>query len=432
MLRRREILGAAGAGILSTALPRPAGLLRRAFAGDDTIRTVVVIFLRGGADALSVIVPFGDETYYALRPTQAIAPEATGDVPGVIQLDKTFGLNPALAPLEPFWAAGKFAGIVNVGSPHPTRSHFDAQDFMEYAAPGSRTIRDGWLNRYLHRTRKPALVLSASQESNLRAFALQGLLPRALRGRYPVLAVPDKRVLDDDEVLDLFEPLYEDEGEQDSLAGEMSRRADESDAVLQTGRDTVSTLRRFREIVSGPDEEKRHAYPATAVGAKLQAIAKVIRAGAGLEVAALDIGGWDTHANQGSTDGTMTRLLGGLAQGIAAFADDLGPALENTLVVTMSEFGRTCRENGNFGTDHGHGGCMLLLGGSVAGGKIHGDWNGLAEQSMYQSRDLHASTDFRDVFAAILRDHLRLDVPADFFPDYRADYRAKPLRGLFA
>jgi len=428
MMRRREILGAAGAGLISAALPWQSGLLRRAVADDDAIRTVVVIFLRGGADALSAIVPYGDKNYYAMRPTLAIPAETTDEQAGVLPLDKTFGLHPALAPLEPFYTAGRLAGIVNVGSPHPTRSHFDAQDFMEYAAPGSRTVRDGWLNRYLHLTRSILSKPGSERVSWLRALAMQGLLPRSLRGRYPALAVPNRSVLEDDKVLDIFEPLYEDEGEQDSLAAEMRRLDEENDQVVQTGRNTVATLRRFRELVGRKESGKRIAYPKTAVGARLQAIAKVIRAGGGLEVAALDIGGWDTHANQGSTDGAITRLLGGLAGGVAAFAEDLGPALDNTLIVTMSEFGRTCRENGNFGTDHGHGGFMFLLGGSVAGGKIHGKWDGLAERSIYQSRDLHVSTDFRDVFAAILRDHLRLDVPDDFFPDYRA----KPLRGLFA
>ncbi len=427
MLRRRQILGAAGAGLVSAALPWQAGLLRRAFAGDDAIRTVVVIFLRGGADPLNAVVPYGDERYYALRPTLAIPPEATADGPGVVPLDKTFGLHPALAPLKPFWDSGRLAAVLNTGSPHATRSHFDAQDFMEYAAPGVRTIRDGWLNRYLHLTRKIATERGAKPESWLRAIAMQGLLPRALRGRYPVLAVPGKRVLDDDDVLDLFEPLYEDEGEQKSLEAEMRRREEEKDEVVQTGRNTVATLRRFREIVSQPERREPPAYPATALGARLQTIAKVIRSGEGLELAALDIGGWDTHAAQGATDGAMPRLLDGLAGAVAAFAADLGPALDDTLIVTMSEFGRTCRENGNFGTDHGHGGFMLLLGGSVAGGKIHGKWDGLDEKSMYQGRDLQVSTDFRDVFAAVLRDHLRLDVPRDFFPDYRA----KALSGLF-
>ncbi len=417
-LRRRDLLKAGGAGVLALSLP--ATLLRRAMAEEGRVRTLVVLFLRGGADPLSAFVPHGDERYYALRPTLAIAPEDTEASRGVIALDKTFGLHPALAPLHPYWKSGRFAGVLNVGSPHPTRSHFDAQDFMEYAAPGSRTIRDGWLNRYLALPRTSKSKRDDAEPALLRALAMQGLLPRSLRGEIPVLAVPDQRVLADDQLLDLFEPLYDDD--------EMGGRSEKDDPVLTTGRNTVKTLKRFRDIVKRPRRGGGAKYPENALGKKLAAIATVIRADEGLQLAAVDIGGWDTHANQGATEGTMGRLLGSVGGSLAAFADDLGPRLDDTLIVTMSEFGRTCRENGNYGTDHGHGGFMMLLGGSVAGGRLHGKWDGLAEKAMYQGRDLPVTTDFRDVFATVLRDHLRFDVPKGFFPDHRISW----VRDLFA
>ena len=419
-LGRREFLKAAGVGIASFALPLPAGSQGRTASVGAASRTLVVIYLRGGMDALNTLVPYADENYYRMRPTLAIPPEDTDESAGVIHLDDAFGLNPALAALKPLWDAGKLAAIVNVGSPHPTRSHFDAQDFMEHAAPGLRTVHDGWLNRYLALSRAVPDGEGVVRKVPLRALAMQGLLPRALRGSYTVLAVPDGRVLHDKALLDLFEPFYGDYSE-----GGMPARREEEDAVLSTGRDTIETLRRFQEIVGRGSLRGRGLR--TAVDAKLAAIGQVIRAGEGLEVAAIDLGGWDLHANQGGVEGKMTRLLQGLGDGLAAFAEDLGPHLERTLVVTMTEFGRTCRENGNYGTDHGHGGLMLLMGGGVAGGRVHGSWTGLEESDLYQSRDLAVTTDFRDVFASVLREHLGFEAPEGFFPDYGAT----PLRGLF-
>jgi len=406
-VKRRDFLKTGGAGILSLALPFPSGCLRSAFAGEDTRPTLVVLYLRGGMDALNAVIPYKDKHYHDLRPTLALAPDA------VVPLNSKFALHPSLGALKPFWDKGVFAPIVNVGSPHPTRSHFDAQDFMEYAAPGLRTMRDGWLNRYL--------ALTGDKPGSLRALAMQGLLPRALRGRVPVLAVPDRKVLDNKQVLDMFGELY---GGTDM--GDPSRRKD--DDVLRTGRYTAKTLTRLKAIIDRAEARSAGKYPPGPLGAKLKAIAQVIRSGEGLEVAALDINGWDTHANQGATAGAMPNLMKRLGDGLAAFMTDLGPHLENTVIVTMTEFGRTCKENGNSGTDHGHGGLMLVMGGKVAGGKVHGKWTGIRETDMYQGRDLKVTTDFRDVFAEILKNHFRFKPPKGFFPDYRQS----SVRGLFA
>jgi len=359
---RRSILKAGGAGIASLAFPFPSGFMRSAFAGEARKPTLVVIYLRGGMDALNVVIPYKDKRYYDLRPTLAIPQDQ------VVPLDGKFGLHPALKALKPFFDKKQFAPIVNVGSPHPTRSHFDAQDFMEYAAPGLRTIRDGWLNRYLAQT---AGKKDAERDVALRGLAMQGLLPRSLRGEYPVVAIPDRKVLKDKKVLDMFGKLYGDED------GESAR-----DGVRKTGRATAKTLERFEEILAKAESRKTTtspslSYPAGGFGAKLKAIAHVIRSGEGLEVAALDINGWDTHANQGASEGTMPRMLSSLGDGLAAFMADLGPHLDSTVIVTMTEFGRTCKENGNFGTDHGHGGSMFIMGGGINGGKVHGKWAGL-------------------------------------------------------
>ena len=431
-IQRRTFLQASGASFASFVLPFPRGHLVRAFAGEEEKRpTLLVIFLRGGADALNVVVPYADERYYELRPTIAIPAESSEGQEGVLRLDDEFGLHPALASLMPAWKEKRLAPILNVGSPHPTRSHFDAQDFMEYAAPGLRTVRAGWLNRYLalsDRARaKAGDQVQAGQPEGLRVLAMQGLLPRSLRGDVPVLAVPEKKVLGDDELLDVFGPLYGESATGEPADAAMGGERDERDAVLESGRDTVQALERFRAIVDGSPNAAGD-YPPGRLGSALSDLARVIRAGEELELAALDVIGWDTHINQGGTRGLMADLLSNLGDSLAAFMNDLGEHRERTLVLAMTEFGRTCKENGNYGTDHGHGGLMLLLGGGVAGGKVHGRWNGLSEKSLYESRDLRVTTDFRDVFAEVLLQHFRFETPADFFPGYEPE-RVRKLFG---
>ena len=417
-LDRRDFLSMGGGGALALSLPMP-----RIFFGDPKAREtrpLIVIYLRGGQDALNTIVPYGDPIYYEIRPTIAIPMEDGPDGKGVIRLDKTFGLHPALAPLKPLFDRKLFAPILNVGSPHPTRSHFDAQDFMEYAAPGLRNVRSGWLNRYLQHT-------SSEKEEDpvLRAIAMQGLLPRSVRGDHPVLAVPQvrgrRRRRQGDDLLDLFDRLYEKSRsttDPNKKATSMSER--EPDRVVAAGRATIKALRRYQEVMSEPIPQKQGvSYPAGGLGDKLKSIAHLIKTGEPVQIACADYNGWDHHANEGGTDATIARLLDHLGRSLAAFIADLGDDAERCLVLTMTEFGRTCRENGNRGTDHGHGGAMLALGGGVKGGEIHGKWDGLEDKHLYMGRDLQATTDFRDVMNEVLRKHLEFKVPREFFPDYR-------------
>jgi uncharacterized protein (DUF1501 family) len=415
-MERREFLKLTGLGAAATMLPGtlPFQLFSQDTGTRSRLPTLVVIYLRGGADALNIVVPFADKRYYEIRPTIAIPEKDAEGTPGVIPLDSTFGLHPSLKALKPFWDSKKFAAIVSAGSPHETRSHFDAQDFMEYAAPGMRTIKDGWLNRYLEATKDRAKEKKGG-EAPLRAIAMQGLLPRALRGECPVLAVPDKKVLENEKVLGTFKDLY---GKDD----EMMKR--DEDPVVATGKDTLETLERYKAIVEKHRKERTATYPSGRLSQKLQDIAGVIHADAGLEVAALDVGGWDDHTNESTQ---LSNRLKEYAESVAAFATDLGDLMKDTLILTMTEFGRTCRENGNRGTDHGHGGMMFLVGGNVAGGKVHGRWNGLEDKALYQSRDLPVSTDFRDVFADVLRNHLKFDLPKEYFPKYQA----KEIKGLY-
>lgn len=416
---RRQFLTAAAIGAGMVMLP--SGLRLNAqdkpAAGKKkkTDPVLVLLYLRGGADALNMIVPYTDKRYYEIRPTIAIPAKGEG---AVLNLDKKFGLHPSLSGLNDWFKKGKLAPFVNVGSNHATRSHFSAQDFMEYAAPGNRTIRDGWLNRFLNATKQDT-------DSNLRALAMQGLLPRSLRGERPVLAVPNKKVMKDEELLELFEDLY---GEEDKKSDDMKTRdKEDKDAVRETGKKTIETLKRYREIMSKPIDGKREKFPAGKLGSQMKDVAQVIRADIGMQIACVDIGGWDDHVNEGGVEGNLATRLKTLGDSISAFATDIGDKLDNTLILCMSEFGRTARENGNTGTDHGHGGCMFMLGGNIDGGKVHGSWTGLSDEALYKKRDLPVTTDFRDVFNEVLVSHLGHAPSADFFPDYQA----KRVSGLF-
>lgn len=438
---RRDFFRRSGSAVLGASM---LGALADRAAYADTEKTwdnpsLVCIYLRGGADSLNAIIPHGDPLYYQYRPTIGIPREADGEEPGVIKLDRMFGLNPAMASLMPFYEKGMLAPILNVGSPHPTRSHFDAQDFMEYAAPGIRTITEGWLNRYLTTTSK------GDADSKLRALAMQPLLPRSVRGDYPVLAVPS---VNPDAALEAFGKLYKSCNEDVAIQRAEMRKEKEKRAemgmagkvedvkgerenrhsIITSGHNTVELLRRLRKII-GTDGAALPNYPTSRFGQQMAKIARVLKAGVGTEITAVDVRGWDHHARQGSTDGVYHRMLKDLSDGLAAFATDMGPRMNKTLVLVMSEFGRTVRENGNNGSDHGHGSWMLALGGminakSMKRSKVLGDWKGLEKRALYQGRDMPATTDFRIVFAEVLARLFGFDPfkgKHGFFPGYKPD-----------
>ena len=393
---RREFLLHSGA---LAALPLVSGLpLPRPAQERRAQPLLVVVYLRGGADFLNMVAPVEDKRYRELRPTIALSLED-----GAVPLDDGFALHPALAPL---WKARQFAPVICTGSPHDTRSHFTAQDFMERAAPGMPSVTTGWLNRYL-------AASARKDQSEFRAVALQTLLPRSLRGDYAALAVaPSRDQRAGEATLDEFEGLY-------GKGGEMEERRDEELDVVSSGRTTIHTLRRFNEIVAGAQPAEEAGYPRSGFASQLRTIAAVAKADCGLEVAAVDYNGWDHHINQGGLEGAQARMLADYAASLTAFCRDLGPRLEHTLVLTMTEFGRTVRENGNSGSDHGRGSGMFLVGGGVRGGRIHGKWKGLADKELEDGRDLPVTTDFRDVLAASLDGTFGFAAPKDFFPDYK-------------
>lgn len=447
---RRQFLAGSSAFMGAAALGLSPRALAQALRENGTPPTLVCVYLRGGCDPLNTIVPAGDQEYYNVRPTIAI-PARSDDPenPAVLPVTNMFGFHPAMKDLKDLYDQGKVAGLINTGSTHPTRSHFDAQDFMERAAPGIKTVTEGWLNRYLSAT-------STSQDRMLRAVAMQPVLPRALRGQYPVLAVPTGGA---DRAMRAFERLYScedneqaervnlglghnDTGEAPNaapadqpapaeegprlsggpaMAPQHKAEDDLEQELVESGAESIEKLRHLQGIVRGGGGGN---YPDGRLGRQLQQIAQIIKAGEGLEVAQVDYGGWDHHAYQGGSQGTQANMLGNLSESLKAFHDDLGPDMDKTMVLVMTEFGRTVRENGTNGTDHGHGGFMLAMGGMVKGGNLYGNYRGLERGSLYRGRDLPVGIDFRLVFAETLYALFGFHADkTDFFPEYKANER---------
>jgi uncharacterized protein (DUF1501 family) len=379
----------------------PAFLARTVAAANPRRRVLVAIFQRGAVDGLNMIVPFGERDYYAARPSIAIARPGAG-ADAAVDLDGFFGLHPRLAPLAPLFETGRLAIVHACGSHDETRSHFDAQDYMATATPGVKSTRDGWMNRYLH-------AKEHERATPFRAVAVARQLPRSLRGLAPALAIGQ---------IDRFgirgprsatvESSFEQEYAQ--AAGALLR---------DTGREAFSAVKMLRGVDPGRYEPDAGAeYPRSAFGDALKQIAQLVKADVGLEVAYAESGNWDHHANEGGATGMLANRLDDLGRAIAALARDLGDRMEDVVVMTMSEFGRAVAENGARGTDHGHGNAMLVLGGGVRGGTVYGRWPGLAREQRHDGRDLAITTDFRSVFAEVVREHLGLTDTRTVFPAF--------------
>jgi uncharacterized protein (DUF1501 family) len=401
MISRRVFLKDGAVALLSLGFA-PSFLARTVKAAGSRGKVLVAIFQRGAVDGLNLLVPFAERAYYDARPTIAIPRPGGGD-DGAIDLDGFFALHPRLAPLKPIYDAHHLALVHAVGSPDSTRSHFDAQDYMETATPGVKSTTDGWLNRYL-------LAQSREQATPFRAVALSPQLPRALAGQAPALALSQ---------INQFGVRAGHAGAGLDQAFEAEYQAAADTVLNSTGREAFDAIRMLRE--ANPQKyQPDHAadYPRSPFGDALRQIAQLVKADVGLEVAFADLGGWDTHVNQGSGTGQLAARLDDLARGLAALFTDLGDRMDDVVVLTMSEFGRTINENGNRGTDHGHGNAMIVMGGAVRGGKVYGRWPGLAPEQRYEGRDLAVTTDFRDVFGEIVVRHLRIADPSPIFPGY--------------
>jgi len=414
----RRVFVRSGALALVTMGLSPS-FLRRTVYGLELPRAtrgkvMICLFQRGAADALNVVVPFGDAEYFRLRPNIAVARPArsAGDA-GAIDLDGFFGLHPALSSLAPLWKQGMLAPIHAVGSPSATRSHFDAQDYMESGTPDAKGTRDGWLNRYLATCDTCEAGRAASP---FRAVAMTPETPRILQGPAPAVAMNSLdafTVRSAGGMVDRLEALY---------------RTGSADIVHATGAETFDAVKMLREASPQRYQSEHGAdYPRSEFGQRLRQIAQLIKSDVGMEIAFADVGGWDTHVNQGGASGQLANRLGDFGRSIAALVTDLGDRMDDVVILTMSEFGRMARQNGNGGTDHGHAGSMFVIGGGVKGGRVLGRWPGLAREQLYEGRDLALTTDFRSVFHEVVRTHLGAQSTDALFPGFSDPARV----GLF-
>ena len=409
-MNRRFFLksGSIALASLGVSVSAPAFLERVVLGAGATggkRKTLIAIFQRGAVDGLNMVVPFGESSYYALRPSIAIAKPQAGNAETAIDLDGFFGLHPAMSSFKPLWDEKRLAIVHASGSPDNTRSHFDAQDYMESATPGVKSTPDGWLNRYLQFKKDP-------DETSFRAVAITRKMPRTMQGSAPILAMSnlsDFAIRAGRQSANLqngFEAIY---------------AAKTNDVLGNTGRETFEAVDYLKKVNPAQYKPENGAqYPRTPFGNSLLQIAQLIKAGVGLEVAFTDLDGWDTHVNQGNARGQLANLLGQFSSAIAALYQDLGQRMDDVVVLTMSEFGRTVRENGNRGTDHGHANAMFVMGNNVRGGKVYGRWPGLKGDQLYEGRDLALTTDFRDVFAEVATRHLGLTKTDPLFPGYSA------------
>jgi uncharacterized protein (DUF1501 family) len=404
---RREFLKAMALTGCSFAMPGLSGwALNNASPKMD--KKLLVIFLRGGVDGLNVVVPYGDSNYRSLRPTIAIGRPGTAD--GVLDLDGHFGLHPALEPLMPYWKDGSMGFVHACGSPDETRSHFDAQDYMESGIPGKKIVPSGWMNRLI--------VELPKKQTNLQALSFGPILPRIFSGPGQVATVsrangPEKMILDRPAVAQAFQQMY----------------GSRKDELAKAFNDGMASHREINKALEAPDAagaqdmeqvvaNKGAPNPSKTFGKQL---ADIFNKDGTTQIAFVDFGGWDTHINQGTGKGQLANHLRPLAAGLNDFITGIGPIYQDTTILVMSEFGRTAHENGNGGTDHGHGNVMWMLGGGVPGGKVYGRWGGLNTSDLHEKRDLPTTTDFRSVISTVLSNQLEVASPAlaRVFPDFR-------------
>src|SRR5256885_12337697 len=405
--RRAFLKGGAMALVGTAAVP---SFLTRAVYGSTSAVTgkkrLVVLFQRGAADGLNIVVPHGEQAYCGMRPAIAIPRPSSAQL-SAIDLDGFFGLHPSMDAFKPLWDKGHLAIFHAAGSPDDTRSHFDAQDFMESGTPGMKSTEDGWLNRAMQ-------TLGAKQHSPFGAVALSTAMPRTLAGKFPAVAISNindfgvgGRNPNAAPISNTFEAMY----------------AQSVDSVLHgTGQETFEAVKMLKSADPARYTPAPGAnYPRGRFGDSLRQVAQLLKADLGVEVAFADIGGWDHHVNEGSTQGQLANLLREFSQGLAAFYTDLGNLADDTVIVSMTEFGRTARQNGNGGTDHGHANVMFVMGGPVRGGKGYGRWPGLNEGQLYEGPDLAISNDFREVLSEALYRHNRVKDLAAVFPNFEAD-----------
>lgn len=403
MVSRRFFLKSSGLGLVSYGAA-PRFLVRAAHADEGARRrkTVVVVFQRGACDGLNTVIPYGEAAYRSLRPNIAVPGPRGGSKDAALDLDGFFGLHPALEPLLPLWREGSLAAVQAVGSPDATRSHFDAQDFMESGTPGAKSTEDGWMNR--------CLQAQADREATpFRGVALTPTMPRALSGRAPSVALADIR----DFAVRPAAGAGVARGFEDMYAGAVQ------DVLHGTGKETFEAIHFLKRTDAARYTPASGAlYPRGRYAESLKQLAQLLKADVGVELAFTEMGGWDHHAAEGGVQGQLAARLREFGQALSAFHRDLGDRMQDVVVVTLTEFGRTARENGNRGTDHGHASVSFVLGGPVKGGKVWGRWPGLATHELFEGRDLAVTTDFRDLLGEVLTRHLAIQDLKSVFPGH--------------
>ena len=384
MLSRRVFIKSGAAAMVTVGFA-PSYLARAAAAAGSRKKLLIAIFQRGAVDGLNMVVPHGEAEYYRARPTIAIAKPGSAD--GALDLDGFFGLHPRMAAFKPIWDRGDLAVVHATGSHDTTRSHFDAQDYMESATPGIKSTHDGWLNRYLAQS-------GLMDRNPLRGVALTSQMPRSLQGPAPALAMGNASefAVADMGARATFEEIYQ---------------AAKDRTLNGTANEAFEAMKMLAKKTSASYTPSNNAmYPRSPFGQALQEIARLAKSDVGLEVAFAESTQWDHHVNEGSSQGQIANRLDDFSRGIAALAQDLGERMADTVILTMSEFGRAVAENGSRGTDHGHGNAMFVIGGGVRGRRVYGTWPGLRLDDRFEGRDLAVTTDFRVVFDEILRKHL--------------------------
>ena len=420
---RRMFLRQGGMALLTLGFA-PAFVSRIAAESAERRKLLIVVFQRGAVDGLNMVVPFGDADYYRARPSIAVARPGAAD--GAIDLDGFFGLHPRMSAFKPLWDRRELAIVHASGSHDTTRSHFDAQDYMESGTPGIKRTKDGWLNRYLQGSAFARDRADKSGDRNrgsenpLRGIALTRQMPRALQGPAPALAISsvEEFTVADMSARTSFEELYE--------------AAKQDQALRSTGGEAFSAMKELAQKTNGAYRAANGAaYPRSPFGQAMQEIARLAKSDVGLEVAFAESTQWDHHVNEGAATGQIANRLDDFSRGVAALAQDLGDRMRDTVILTMSEFGRAVAENGSRGTDHGHGNAMFVIGGAVKGGQVYGKWPGLGVNDRFEGRDLAVTTDFREVFSEVVIKHMGADGPAAarVFPGYAL--RTNNVRGLF-
>ncbi|MBX9688113.1 MAG: DUF1501 domain-containing protein [Candidatus Obscuribacterales bacterium] len=392
-MNRREFLKAAGMATASCFLPGFQAWAVESNSKTSSNKKLVVVFLRGAIDGLNVVVPHGDPAYYSMR--QKIALQAPGSPGTALALDRDFALHPSLAALMPLWQKKKLAFVLNAGSPDPTRSHFDAQDYMETGMPGNKVASTGWMQRLL--------AQMPDNHSPVRAINVGSTTPRILAGpiaaaTYAPSAKRRRAPIDRADISSEFQQMYK--GRNDDL----------EHAFLEgiAARNTINTALAGDEMNAEMQAANGGALAANKFGGFGKQLGKLMHDEAKVQVAFVALGGFDTHVNQGNEKGQLANQLNVLGTGLSELSAALGPSFDDTTIMVISEFGRTAKENGNGGTDHGHGNLIWLLGGDINGGKLYGRWNGMSQKELYEGRDLPVSTDFRSVISSVIGEHLRL------------------------